>query len=154
MTLIKRIARFDVPVERVFELGCDFKRYPEWSVNYPVAPEILGPTPLGVGTKLHSTMQILGRRTEGTSEIVKFDPPRVIEFKGTSVEGGSLRVLYRLTPLGTSTDCEIEYEYEPTMGILGQIADRLFVERAVERDIDHSIENFKALVELKMPVLV
>ena len=49
---------------------------------------------------------------------------------------------------------QLSAEYEPTAGILGQIADRLFVERTVERDLDHSLANFKALVETKLPALV
>ena len=51
-------------------------------------------------------------------------------------------------------DYVIDIEYELPPGIIGQIADRLFVERAVERDLRHSIENFTALVEAEVPQLV
>ena len=33
------------------------------------------------------------------------------------------------------------------MGFLGDVADKLFAERAMTRDVHHSGENFKALVE-------
>ena len=33
------------------------------------------------------------------------------------------------------------------MGFLGDVADKLFGERAMTRDVHHSGENFKALVE-------
>ena len=48
----------------------------------------------------------------------------------------------------------MEIDYELPAGLLGQIADKLFVERTIERDLRHSIESFKALVEVKTPVLV
>ena len=33
------------------------------------------------------------------------------------------------------------------MGFLGDVADKLFAERAMIRDVHHSGENFKSLVE-------
>ena len=35
----------------------------------------------------------------------------------------------------------------------GAIADKLFVERSIERALRHSLENFKAFVEEKVPIL-
>lgn len=43
--------------------------------------------------------------------------------------------------------------YELPAGLFGQLADKLFLEKAMERDLRHSTENFKALVEAKAPVL-
>jgi hypothetical protein len=36
-------------------------------------------------------------------------------------------------------------------GFFGGIADKVFIERQIERDIKHSNENFKALCEAKVP---
>jgi uncharacterized membrane protein len=154
MTVVRKVAHFDVPLEQVFDLGIDFKRYPEWNVNYHEAPEILGAGPIGIGTKIRTTMYVLGRKSEGTAEVLEFDPPKLLKTKGTSIDGGTMTLTYRLTPVGTGCDLEVVAEYEPTVGILGQIADRLFIERTVERDIEHSLANFKALVETKVPLLV
>ena len=38
-------------------------------------------------------------------------------------------------------------------GTLDPIADKLFIERAAERDLRHSLENVKALLEAREPVL-
>jgi hypothetical protein len=32
------------------------------------------------------------------------------------------------------------------------VADKLFVERAIERDVKHSVENFKAICEAEVQV--
>jgi uncharacterized membrane protein len=146
-------SHFDAPIERVWELGTDFMRYPEWNVSYPEVKEVTGPVD-EVGTRILSVTKVLGRRMEGWGEIVEVDKPRLLKTIGSSNEGGKLTILYRLTPAGEGTDFEVESEYDLPAGFLGHIADKLFVEKAVERDLRHSIENFKALVEAKQPILV
>lgn len=153
MTLIRKRFHFEAPIEKVFELGTDFKRYPEWNVSYPITKDIVG-EPRSVGTKVVMTMRLLGREVDTTATITEIDPPRFMKLTGVSEQGGTSFAIYRLTPVGTGTDLEFEFEYELPSGILGHIADRLFVERAIERDLDHSAENFKALVEARQPVLV
>jgi uncharacterized membrane protein len=46
----------------------------------------------------------------------------------------------------------IEVDYELPGGFVGGVADKLFVERAIERDIKHSLENFKAICEADVGV--
>jgi len=153
MTLIRKRYHFDAPIEKVFELGTDFKRYPEWNVAYPVTKEIIG-QPRTVGTRIELTMRLLGRDIDSTATIAEIDPPRYMKLTGLSADGGKSTAIYRLTPAGEGADLEFEFEYELSAGILGNIADKLFVERTVERNLDHSAENFKALVEARQPVLV
>jgi uncharacterized membrane protein len=50
-------------------------------------------------------------------------------------------------PPGTGTDSRLELDYDLPGGFVGGIADKLFVERAIERDAKHSAENFKAICE-------
>jgi uncharacterized membrane protein len=153
MTTVRTTAHYDAPIERVWELGTDFKRYPEWNVSYPEVKEVTGPVDK-VGTRILSVTKVLGRRMEGWGEIVEVDKPRFLKTVGSSHEGGKLTIIYRLTPAGEGTDFELESEYELPAGFLGHIADKLFVEKSVERDLRHSMENFKALVETRTPVLV
>ncbi len=153
MTHLSMTAHYDAPIERVFELGIAFERYPEWNVTYTEVKEVVGP-PDKVGTRIHSVMHFLGRTMEGWGEIVEIERPRLLKIEGSSTDGGKLTFLYRLTPVSAGTDFAIEADYELPAGVFGQIADKLFVEKAVERDLRHSIENFKALVEATVPVLV
>ena len=144
---------FDAPIDRVFELGTDFKRYPEWNVSFSEIKEVTGPTDQ-VGTKVHAVMKVLGRSMEGWSEIIEVERPRAFKMVGTGPEDSKLTLAYRFIPAGTGTDLETEIDYELPAGILGQIADKLFVESSIQRDLRHSMENFKAFVETKVPVIV
>ena len=51
MTTVKLTMHFDAPIERVFELGTDFKRYPEWNTAYSEIKEVIGP-PDKLGTRI------------------------------------------------------------------------------------------------------
>jgi uncharacterized membrane protein len=153
MTSLRITGHYDVPIEKVFELGTDFKRYPEWNVSYLEVKEVTGP-PDRVGTRIHAVMRLIGRTLEGWAEVAEVEKPRYMKLTGTSFEGGKTTVIYRLTPAGTGTDFETEIEYELPAGIFGQIADKLFVEKTIERDLRHSMESFKALVEAGTPILV
>ena len=153
MTHLRITSQYEAPIERVFALVTDFAHYPEWNVTYTEIKEVVG-QPDRVGTRIHAIMRFLGRTMEGWGELVEVDPPRLFRIAGTSTEGGRLDVAYRLTPAGTGTDLVIEADYELPAGIFGKLADRLFVERAVERDLRHSIENFRAFVEVPQALLV
>ena len=150
MSHLQLTQHIDAPVERVWELGIDFKRYPEWNVSYTDVREIQGP-PDKVGTRIHSEMRLLGRKMHGWAEIIEVEPLRLMKITGTSEEGGKLTYTNRATPVAGGTDLETEVDYEVPFGIFGQIVDKLFVERTVERDLRHSMENFKALAEAKVP---
>jgi uncharacterized membrane protein len=153
MTHLRLSEHFDAPVDRVFALGTDFKRYPEWNVSYREVREVTGPVD-HVGTKVFATMNILGRPMDGWSEIVDVDRPRYLKMVGVGPQDSRLTLIYRATPAGGGTDFESEIDYDLPAGILGAVADRMFVEGVIQRAMRHSMENFKALVEAKTPVTV
>jgi uncharacterized membrane protein len=153
MTHVRLTEHYDAPIERVFDLGTDFSRYPEWNVSYTEIKQVTGPVDK-VGTKVHAVMKLLGRSMDGWSEIVEVDRPKLLKMVGSGQEGSKLTVTYHLEPATTGCDQVIEIDYELPAGFLGHIADKLFVEKSVERDLRHSLENFKALVETRQPALV
>ena len=150
MTHLRMTAHFDAPIERVFELATDYRRYPEWNVAYEEVTEISGPAD-EVGTRFHGVMRILGRRMEGWGEITEVDRPRYLKIAGKG-SGGTTTTVYRFTPVGSGTDTELEIDYELPAGLFGKVADKLFVERSVERALRHSLENFTAFVEENVPL--
>ena len=152
MKRLHMTAHYDAPIEHVFEMGTDYRRWPEWNTVYTVVDEVTGP-PAAVGTRVHAEMRFLGRTMDGWAEVIESDPPRMLRFSGASEQGGTLGYVFRMSPAGGGTDFEVETEYELPAGLFGQIADKLFLERAVERQLRHAMENFKALVEAKSPVL-
>jgi uncharacterized membrane protein len=147
MTHIELREHFDAPIDQVFDLVTEFKRYPEWSTYFSEVKEVKG-LPDRVGTQIFGTITLLGRKFEGTTEIVEINKPLMIKLSGTGVQGGVVKSTYRFTPVGVGTEVVAEVDYELPSTLLA-VFDKLFIERAVERELRHSLENFKALVELK-----
>lgn len=150
MTHVRETAHFHAPIERVFDLAIDYARYPEWSVQYEEVNEISGP-PDEVGTRFHGVIKLLGRKMEGWGEVMEVERPRFLRIAGQG-SGGSTMTVYRFTEAGTGTDAEAEIEYQLPAGLFGKVADKLFVERSIERALRHSLENFGAFVEEKVPL--
>jgi uncharacterized membrane protein len=70
-----------------------------------------------------------------------------MELTGTTSHGGHAVTTTRYEPIASGTNVEVELDYELPGGFVGDAADRLFIERAMDRQISHSNENFKALAE-------
>ena len=52
-----------------------------------------------------------------------------------------------IEPSGGGTRAAVEVDYQLPAGFLGEVANRLFIERSVERDVRHTLENLKERVE-------
>ena len=147
MTHVAMSTRYEAPIERVFEFASDFKRYPEWNVNYVTVDQVTGP--VQVGTKIHGVLKVLGKQIPGWGEIVEVEAPRLLKMRSENEDGWN-EIVYRFSPEPTGTKAEFEFEYELKPGLFGAIADKLFIERTIERDLRHSMENSKAFVEEKV----
>ena len=148
MAHVKITEHIEAPNEQVFDLFIDVKRWPEFMPSGEIK-EVTGPLDQ-VGTRVHSSMQFLGRKMESWDEVVEVDRPRLLKL--ASDEPMKSVATYRLTPVGEGTDVTVEADYELPAGFLGHIADRLFIEKAMERQMRHGFENFKALAEAQVPV--
>ncbi len=140
----------DAPIEAVWELGTNANRFVEWQTNLVDIKDVSGPADRA-GTTYTAVYRIAGRKIEGHWEIARAEKPSLLEFKGTAPGGGKAAATNRLERAGTGTDVTFEMDYELPGGVVGDIADKLFMERALERDVKHSNENFKALCEAKIP---
>ena len=152
MAEIRLSAHVDAPIDRVFELATDFKRYPEWNVAFVEVADVLGP-PDKVGTRITATMTLLDRKMQGWAEIEVFNRPRFVKLEGVSTDGGKICMEYLFKRIGLTTDIEFYSNYELPPGPFAGILDWVYVNRAAERDLRHSMENLKALVEAETPVL-
>ena len=139
----------DAPPERVFELSIQAERFPEWVNTLVEVKDVSAPLDR-VGASYTGVMKIAGRRLEGRWEVTRVEKPRYLETTGTAPGGGRATTITRLEPAGGGTDSTFELDYELPGGFLGGAVDKLFVERAMERDVIHSGENLKAICEAEV----
>jgi uncharacterized membrane protein len=138
--------RIEASPDRVWAVAIDASRIPEWQTNVVEVRDVTGRLD-EVGTRYTSVIRIVGRPLEGEWEVTKAEPNRLLVLTGKVPGGGRAVNTVTFTPSAGSTDVTVELDYELPGGFLGQFANRLFVERALQRDVRHASENFKALCE-------
>ena len=141
----------DVAPEEAFGLEVDVGRMTEYHTSIVEVKDVHGPLDI-VGGSYAAVMKIAGRMYEGRWEVTRVEKPRVLEMAGTVPGGGTATLIHHFAAAAGGTDCTVDMDYELPGGVLGGLANKLFVEGAIERDVRHSMENFKALVEAERPV--
>ena len=148
---ILQTGHVDASPDRAFALALDAARIPEWNSSVIEVKEVSGSLDQ-VGSSYVSVLKLGGRRLEGRWEVSRVEAPRLLEFTGSAPGGGRATATNRFESAGGGTDVTIEIDYELPGGFVGGMADKLFVERAIERDVKHSVENFKAICEAEVQV--
>ncbi len=134
------------PPERAWELLIDPERIPEYNVNIVEVSDVSGRLDR-VGATYRSVSKIYGRRIEGPWEVTEVVPGRRLVLRGSAPGGAQATVANMIEPVEGGTRASVELDYELPAGFVGEIANRLFVERAVERDVRHTGDNIKAILE-------
>ena len=141
----------DAPPEKAFAMAIDATRIAEWNTSVVETKDITGSLDR-VGASYVAILKLGGRRLEGRWEVSKVEKPRLLEITGTAPGGGRATATNRFEPAGAGTDVTIEVDYDLPGGFVGGMADKLFVERAIDRDVKHSVENFKEICEAEVRV--
>lgn len=149
---VRETFHVDAPIEACWELGADPSRFLEWQEGVLEVKDHTGKLD-HVGAGYTPVFRIAGRSLEGRFEVTKIDKPHLLEMTGSNPGGARGKNTISMTPSESGTDVTFELDYELPGGFVGQFADKLFMERSIERQIRHSNENFKALCEAKVPAL-
>ncbi|MGH2393873.1 MAG: SRPBCC family protein [Candidatus Limnocylindria bacterium] len=141
----------EAPPDKAFAMAIDATRIAEWNSSVVETRDITGSLDR-VGARYIAILKLGGRRLEGHWEVIKVEKPRLLEITGTAPGGGRATATNRFEPAGAGTDVTIEIDYDFPGGFVGGMADKLFVERAIDRDVKHSVENFKEICEAEVRV--
>jgi uncharacterized membrane protein len=142
----------NAPIDHVWELNASCERIPEWSVTVVEVKDCPGRLDR-VGARATVVARVFGRRIEGSQETTKADKPHAFALKLVGAGGAKGTVAGTFSEAGGGTDATLELEYELPMGMFAGVAEKL-LGGAIERDLRHSMENFRALCEATVPAHV
>ena len=142
----------NAPIDQVWDLNANCERVPEWNVNVIEVKDCPGRLDR-VGAKATTVTRVMGRKIEGSAETTKADKPHAFAQKLVGAGGAKATVSVTYAEAGGGTDTTIELDYDLPMGMFAGIAEKL-LGGSIERDVRHSMENFKALCEAPVPAHV
>jgi uncharacterized membrane protein len=140
----------NAPINHVWDVNASCERLPEWNVNVIEVRDCPGGRVDRVGTKVTTVSRVMGRKIDGTAETIRADRPTAFAQRLTGAGGaqGTVQVTYQ--EAGGGTDVTVEFDYSLPGGMFAGIAEKL-VGGSIERDLRHSMENFKELAEATVP---
>ena len=146
MARIQKSILIHASVEDVYAVARDPNRWPDWFVGMSEIDKLTGAGE--VGTVAEFGYAMAGMRFPVTVEVLDAHlGPDGGRWKGKIAGPLAGEQTWTYTPKGTDTEVSVDLEYTVPGKALGQIANRLIIERQQDRSADQTIENLKALCE-------
>jgi uncharacterized membrane protein len=145
MGQVKRSVVIDAPVDEVFGLITDTRRFGDWVFGFVGLEE--GPDRLQEGSTFRWKMKGHGLTLKPRSQITSFDAPG--SYKEEIRIPGILRATLtkRVTQQKRRTQMSWVLDYRVVGGPLGVAADWLVAHRVAERAVQRSLERAKQVLE-------
>ncbi len=149
MAKIKRDIEIQASPESAFEALISWSRLPDWSTvtqSHDGADRCSG-----VGDEFDQKLRIGGVPLQTHWRVVEFEPPRSLAYEVTAMARGRMTLRQQVTPSAEGSRVEFDVDYDLPGGFLGETLDRVYVERRNEREVEHSLQNLKDLLEGRKP---
>jgi uncharacterized protein YndB with AHSA1/START domain len=135
------------PVERVWEVVMDPHRLKDWVTIHRSVRDVSG-QPLSTGSTMDQVLALRGVSFRVHWTLVDVDAPSHAEWEGRGPAHSQARIRYDLSGDGEGrTVFEYTNEFTPPGGRLGNVASRVIVGAASEREANNSLARLKALLE-------
>ena len=146
MTSIRRQIHISCPPSEVYSVLTDIDRLAEFSHMTVGISNSPGRT-LAVGDHFDQVVKVLHIELETEWEVTQLVVNEKICVEGRSQANGSATVTQHVAADGDGSLVTFEIEYEPPLGILGDIADKVLFESRHERDAEEILSGLKTLCE-------
>ncbi|MDP9019877.1 MAG: SRPBCC family protein [Actinomycetota bacterium] len=145
MAKINRSIEIRATPEAAFESLINWSALTQWStVTHSHDGPDLGS---GVGDEFDQQVRIAGLPLRTHWRVVEFDRPWSLTYDVTAVGGGRMTLRQEVAPSGEGIRVEFDVDYDLPGAFLGEALDRVYVQRRNEREVEHSLQNLKDLLE-------
>ena len=138
MSKIEGSVIVDTPIEKVFELASDWRRWPEWfeGVSDVIA---IGDVDRGNGARYAYRVRVMGIPAKVETEIHNFVENE--GWTGIGTKGLPHKTRWIFEAQGQTTKFTYILEYTVPLPLLGALLDRFLIRREWRRIIDKSLKN-------------
>ena len=135
------------PIERVWETVMDPKRLKDWVTIHRSVKDVSA-EPLRQGATMDQVLHMRGVSFRVHWTLADVSAPNRAEWEGQGPAHSRARIVYQLSPNSDdATVFEYSNEFAPPGGRLGNVAGRVIVGAASEREAQNSLQRLKALLE-------
>ncbi len=143
MAIVQRSVQIKASAEETMALLSDAGRWPDW---YPGMTDLEAVPPFPEnGGKVSFKVKSAGLSMPITETVLDYQPGKLQLLQMEGALSGQAR--WELTTDGDGTRLTTRFDYALPAGVLGKIADALFVKRLNAKSLEEALSNFKALVE-------
>ena len=147
MSTVRVKIDIDAPIERVWATVMDPDRLKDW-VTIHRSVKGVSESPLRKGATMDQVLHMRGVSFRVHWTLVDVHEPNHAEWEGRGPAHSEARIRYELSDDGDgSTRFDYTNEFTPPGGRLGNVASRVIVGAASEREADSSLQRLKALLE-------
>ncbi|PKQ36801.1 MAG: hypothetical protein CVT59_10835 [Actinobacteria bacterium HGW-Actinobacteria-1] len=129
------------PVHEVFAFVADLTNQPRWQTGV-ISATVVGGGPIGVGSRVRVASSYQGRSGEAELEVTEFTPDDRIGFRTSTPVRSRGSYAVRADGAGTRVSVSGSAQLEGIASLAGGIAEKM-----VEREMMHSLERLKAILE-------
>jgi uncharacterized membrane protein len=135
------------PIERVWETVMDPHRLKDWVTIHRSVKEV-SDEPLRKGATMDQVLHMRGVSFRVHWTLVDMNEPTRAEWEGRGPAHSEARIRYELSSNGDEqTEFGYTNEFTPPGGRLGNVASRVIVGAASEREANNSLQRLKQLLE-------
>jgi uncharacterized membrane protein len=137
----------DAPMQRVWDTIMNPERLGDWVTIHRSLGDV-SEQPLSEGSTMDQVLHFRGVSFHVHWTLVEMNPPARAEWEGRGPAHSRARILYQLRRDGDGpTEFEYTNEFTPPGGMLGNVASRVIVGAASEREARLSLSRLKGLLE-------
>ena len=145
MPRLKAAIEIDAPREHVFAIAGDLTKRPEWTTFVREVTVTAGDGK-SVGTKDRLVAKIGPTAHTWEGETTAYAPGETWARRFSGYFTGDERIT--LTPSGNGTIVEWRVDYTPPFGVIGKLGALVFMARVYQNELEGSLENLKATLEV------
>lgn len=147
MTSIEREVVVSCPPDRVFALLSDIERLPDLA-EMTVAVRNGPGRPIQAGDRFEQVIKVVGIEFDTDWEVTEVVSGSLIRVEGRSKSNGRASLTQHISPEGEGSRIKFNVDYDPPLGLLGEIADKVLFERRHEEEAEHILGRIKELCEV------
>jgi carbon monoxide dehydrogenase subunit G len=146
MSTVHATIEIDAPPETVWETIMDPDRLGDWVTIHKSVSHVQNSG--RQGATMEQCLHMRGVSFKVRWELAQANEPKLAEWEGRGPARSRARIRYELSPDGDGrTRFDYTNEFTPPGGVLGNVASRVVVGAASEREANNSLRRLKQLLE-------